>query len=134
MSIVIGALLLGVAVGAFLLQRLYGGATPAWAFFLWGLLVLLLAQVANVSAIVLIQILNSRSSFSFLPLRDYALFVESVSPVGGAGGTVSLKLERLAIVDRWLGPPMCALCTAIRRVGTLFRAKAHSLPWSASCF
>lgn len=67
--------LLGAVVGVRLATDL---AIPGWATFAGGLLLLLLAQVLTVSFTAVLFLLTSRNSLSFLPLRDFRMFVSSV--------------------------------------------------------
>jgi hypothetical protein len=76
-----GALTLGliaVVVGVGLATDL---AIPGWATYATGLLLLLLVQCAIASFMAVLFILTTRNNLSFLPLRDYRHFVESVEPV-----------------------------------------------------
>ena len=52
-------------------------AIPGWATYTGGLLLLALMQVSLVGFIITFAILSNRSAFTFMPLRDYQLFVKS---------------------------------------------------------
>lgn len=51
-------------------------AIPGWATFSSGLLLILFLQISATTASFLFYVLNNRNSSSFVPLRDYSLFIE----------------------------------------------------------
>jgi hypothetical protein len=56
-------------------------AIPGWATYTVGILLLLLLQMAVAGFLVSLGILANRSSFTFVPLRDYTYFVQSYEAV-----------------------------------------------------
>lgn len=52
-------------------------AIPGWATFSSGLLLVLFLQISATTASFLFYVLNNRNTSSFVPLRDYSLFVKS---------------------------------------------------------
>lgn len=61
-------------------------AIPGWALFTAGFLTILLVQVITASSGIVLHVLNRRDSASFLPVRDYAFFVERVRTLEPADG------------------------------------------------
>jgi hypothetical protein len=80
-STALGAVTMGLIAAVFVLRVATDLAIPGWATYATGLLLLLLAQCAIASFLAVLFILTSRNSLSFLPLRDYGHFVESVEVV-----------------------------------------------------
>jgi len=56
-------------------------AIPGWATYTVGILFVILLQVMLVSLLFVFSILASRAGLTFVPLRDYHLFVKRVVPV-----------------------------------------------------
>jgi glycosyltransferase involved in cell wall biosynthesis len=78
---VLAGLLLATVVAIRLATNL---AIPGWASILGGILLLLLLQLLCASAPFIFIILHGRGSASFLPARDYALFIDEVIPMWGS--------------------------------------------------
>lgn len=76
-----GALTLGLIAAILVLGLATNLVIPGWATYATGLLLLLLAQFAIASFMAVLFILTTRNNLSFLPLRDYRHFVESVEEV-----------------------------------------------------
>ncbi len=57
---------------------------PGWTTLAIGLLVVLIAQLLTTSLAVIVTVMMNRSSLGFLPLRDYAYFVEKYNVFFGA--------------------------------------------------
>jgi len=70
--IVFASLLITVVAGIKFLTVL---AIPGWATYTCGMLSLLIGQAALASLFFIFLILNSRSSYAFIPLRDHTYFV-----------------------------------------------------------
>jgi hypothetical protein len=74
----------GTLIGAVLAIRfLTTWAIPGWATTATGFLAMLLIQAASLAVVFAFLVLHGRSQPSFLPLRDYALFIralETASP------------------------------------------------------
>ena len=60
-------------------------AIPGWATYSSGLLFVISAQMLIVAFVGAFFILNSRNNLSFVPVRDYRLFVDAVRRVHPAG-------------------------------------------------
>jgi glycosyltransferase involved in cell wall biosynthesis len=56
-------------------------AIPGWATYSSGLLVVISSQILTVAFVVAFFILSSRNNLSFVPLRDYKLFVKTLDRV-----------------------------------------------------
>ena len=76
-----GALTVGLIAAVIVLSLATNLAIPGWATYTTGLLLLLLAQFAIASFMAVLFVLTTRNNLSFLPLRDYPHFVESVEEV-----------------------------------------------------
>ena len=51
-------------------------AIPGWATYTVGVLVIVLGQLVAIASMFCFIVLSQRSQFGFLPIRDYALFVD----------------------------------------------------------
>jgi hypothetical protein len=70
-----------------------GWTPPAWAYHLLGLLAVLLTQCLLLGVVFVMVVLGGRQANGFLPVRDYALFVDgcqSLYPPTPAEGTRSV--------------------------------------------
>jgi len=76
-----GALTAGLIAVVIVLRLATDLAIPGWATYATGLLLLLLAQFAIASFMAVLFILTTRNNLSFLPLRDFRHFVESVEEI-----------------------------------------------------
>ena len=79
-AVCVNVLLIGVVVYVRLATEL---AIPGWATYTTGLLILLLTQILMNCLVITFMPLQSRSSASVIPLRDYRPFVmdsERISP------------------------------------------------------
>lgn len=65
----------GVMLGTFVAQFYSKTATPIWALYGWGLLLLLVLLAVGSFSLVL-NLLSQRNSLNFLPIRDYRFFVD----------------------------------------------------------
>lgn len=61
-------------------------AVPGWATFTGLLLLILSSQILSFSASVLIHVLSSRATATFLPIRDYAFYIKEVEEIACGGG------------------------------------------------
>lgn len=70
------------ALVAVILIRLFTDlAVPGWATFSSGLLLVLSLQILATTASFLFFVLNNRNLSSFIPLRDFSLFIERVKRI-----------------------------------------------------
>jgi glycosyltransferase involved in cell wall biosynthesis len=67
----------GVLGGAFVAQFYSKTATPLWALYGWGLLLLLVLLAVGSFSLVL-NLLSQRNSLNFLPIRDYRYFIDRI--------------------------------------------------------
>jgi len=72
----INALLIFFLFLVFILRIFTDLAIPGWATFSSGLLLVLFLLISATTASFLFYVLNNRKTFSFLPLRDYSLYIE----------------------------------------------------------
>ena len=78
-------LALALAVAAVLGVRISTNlAIPAWVTFAGGLLLLLMLQFVSMSFSLLLLMINTRLNMTFVPARDYRIFVDSVRPLWSA--------------------------------------------------
>jgi glycosyltransferase involved in cell wall biosynthesis len=54
---------------------------PGWAAFAFGVLLLLLGQLATISASICLIVLSQRNNFGFLPVKIYSQFVDHVKTI-----------------------------------------------------
>ena len=78
--VVAAAVLLPVA-GALGWRILAGQSVPAWAAIAAGTLAIVLSQALTASLMFVFLVLSGRAGTSFIPIRDYALFVAAVDRV-----------------------------------------------------
>jgi hypothetical protein len=79
---IISALLFASGVVPLLATRLVADVVmPVWVLYVSGLLLLLLFQAISISLLLVWLLLNTRASTTFVPLRDYTYFVQSVTKV-----------------------------------------------------
>lgn len=74
----INVLLILTLVTIFLLRFFTDLAIPGWATFSSGLLLILFLQITATTASFLFYILTNRNISSFIPLRDYSLYIENI--------------------------------------------------------
>ncbi|HWP04400.1 MAG TPA: glycosyltransferase [Polyangiaceae bacterium] len=60
-------------------------AIPGWATYTAGLLLVLSIQVASVAFSLVLSLISTRTSATFLPCRDYSIFVSGTLPLGARG-------------------------------------------------
>jgi glycosyltransferase involved in cell wall biosynthesis len=72
----INALLVCFFFLVFIMRVFTDLAIPGWATFSSGLLLVLFLQIMATTASFLFYVLNNRNASSFIPLRDYSLFIE----------------------------------------------------------
>lgn len=57
-------------------------AIPGWATYSGGLVLVLAIQVASVAFSLVLSLISSRTAATFIPCRDYAVFVAGTLPLG----------------------------------------------------
>jgi hypothetical protein len=82
-------------------MRLFAGmAVPGWAPVVFGLALVLLGQLLTTTLSFLLFVLGGRNTATFLPLRQYADYVEEVRTVSrNSGATVPLLSGSAAADD-----------------------------------
>jgi polyisoprenyl-phosphate glycosyltransferase len=61
-------------------------AIPGWATYSMGILTVLFWMVLMMMFVLVFVVLGDRNTLSFLPKRDYSLFINEVRPhIGGPG-------------------------------------------------
>ena len=78
---IINLLLIVTLTIVFLIKFTTDLAIPGWATYTSGLLLVMLIQILSTSASFLFFVLNNRNASSFLPLRDYSLFIKKIKRV-----------------------------------------------------
>jgi polyisoprenyl-phosphate glycosyltransferase len=68
-------------------------AIPGWATLTVGILVVLFTQVLALSLIFAFMIQSARAATSFVPVRDYDVFVETLTCLWARGGREKLSIE-----------------------------------------
>jgi polyisoprenyl-phosphate glycosyltransferase len=77
-----GSLLAGLGIVVVVMIRLFTErAIPGWATYATGMLVVIAIQMITIAAGFTFFVLSNRTVLGFVPLRDYALFVESAVDV-----------------------------------------------------
>ena len=71
-------LLFVTLVAIFGIRLLTDRAIPGWATYATGLVLILLVQLLAVSFSLVFSLISNRTSMTFLPVRDYALFVNKL--------------------------------------------------------
>jgi hypothetical protein len=72
-----GSLLAGLGIALVVMIRLFTDrAIPGWATYATGTLAIIAIQMITISASFTFYVLSNRTNLSFIPLRDYSLFVE----------------------------------------------------------
>jgi glycosyltransferase involved in cell wall biosynthesis len=72
-----GALLAGLGIAVVVMIRFFTDrAIPGWATYATGTLAIIAFQMITIAASFTFYVLSNRTSLSFIPLRDYSLFVE----------------------------------------------------------
>jgi hypothetical protein len=84
--ILIFTVALAVALGFLIVVTLWlkmtaAVAVPGWATSTIGILFLLILQISVVAVLFIFRLLAGRADVSFIPVRDYALFVKGVRQV-----------------------------------------------------
>jgi hypothetical protein len=78
-----GVALLTIALGIVVTIRFATAlAIPGWATYTAGLLVVLAIQTASVAFSLVLSLISGRTASTFIPCRDYAVFVAGVLPLG----------------------------------------------------
>jgi glycosyltransferase involved in cell wall biosynthesis len=75
---IINSSLIAILAVVFVIRFFSDLAIPGWATFSSGLLLILFLQVLTTTIGFLLSILNNRNTASFIPLRDYALFIHKL--------------------------------------------------------
>lgn len=78
---VINISLVAILTAVFIIRFFSDLAIPGWATFSSGLLLILFLQVLTTTIGFLLFILNNRNTASFIPLRDYDLFIQRLEPI-----------------------------------------------------
>lgn len=77
-----GSLLAGAGVFLAIAVRLFTNqAIPGWATYVTGILAIIMIQFITIAASFTFFMLSSRSNLGFVPLRDYALFVQEAADI-----------------------------------------------------
>lgn len=74
----INLLLILFLLAVFILRIFTDLAIPGWATFSSGLLLILFLQISATTASFLFYVLTNRNLSSFIPLRDYSLFIDKI--------------------------------------------------------
>jgi hypothetical protein len=64
-------------------------AIPGWASYIVGIMLILFVQAIMAAFVFSFAILGSRHGTTFLPRRDYFIFIESIWNCDGSGESVS---------------------------------------------
>lgn len=79
---IIGSLLASAGIVAVIAIRIFTShAIPGWATYSIGVLAIILIQCITMAASFTFSFLASRINLSFVPLRDYALFIDRIEDV-----------------------------------------------------
>ena len=85
----LGASLLVLLLGTVVAIRLWTNkAIPGWATYTAGLILLLALQLVGMSFNLVFLLISNRSQMTFVPMRDYAVFVEKVVPLHVEAGSL----------------------------------------------
>ena len=77
-----GSLLAGAGVFLVIVLRLFTNqAIPGWATYATGILAIIMIQFITIAASFTFFMLSSRTNLGFVPLRDYALFVQVAADI-----------------------------------------------------
>ncbi len=77
-----GSFVAGLGILAIIMVRLFTEkAIPGWATYSTGILAVILIQFVTIAISFTFTILSSRINFSFVPLRDYEIFVADVQDI-----------------------------------------------------
>lgn len=72
-------------------------AIPGWAMIVTGIALIMLSQAGLLALIFIFMIQRSRAAPSFIPARDYEIFVESFTPARSAESSPATRGERVRI-------------------------------------
>ena len=79
MSNVVGLIVLLIALTTIFGIRLWTPlAIPGWATYTTGLAMILLVQLLGITFSLVFSLISNRTTMSFIPVRDYAVFVEKL--------------------------------------------------------
>lgn len=85
----LGACLLTLLLGAVIAIRLWTKkAIPGWATYTAGLILLLALQLAGMSFTLVFLLISNRNKMTFVPIRDYSVFVKNVVPLRVEAGSL----------------------------------------------
>jgi hypothetical protein len=77
-----GSLIVGFGILTVILVRFFTDmAIPGWATYATGILAIILIQFITIAISFTFTIFASRSSFSFVPIRDYVAFVAEAQDI-----------------------------------------------------
>ena len=74
----INLILIFFLLAVFILRIFTSMAIPGWATFSSGLLLILFLQISATAASFLFYVLTNRNLSSFIPLRDYSLYIDKI--------------------------------------------------------
>ena len=81
-----GSLMAAVGIVAVIVLRIFSNrAVPGWATYFIGALAIILIQFVTLALGFTFTFLSNRINLSFVPLRDYELFIAGVQDVWQAG-------------------------------------------------
>src|SRR5262249_46525545 len=83
---VVGLTVLLIAMTAIFLIRLWTPlAIPGWATYTAGLVMVLLVQLLGIAFSLVFSLISNRTTMLFVPVRDYAVFVEKLETLPDLG-------------------------------------------------
>jgi polyisoprenyl-phosphate glycosyltransferase len=89
MTIVLACLTLGGMIAAVIVRLTTNMAIPGWASYIVGIMLILFVQAIMAAFVFSFAILGSRHGTTFLPRRDYFIFIESIWKCDRSGESVS---------------------------------------------
>jgi polyisoprenyl-phosphate glycosyltransferase len=89
MAIVLACLTLGGMIAAVVVRLTTNMAVPGWASYIVGIMLILFVQAIMAAFVFSFAILGSRHGTTFLPRRDYSIFIESIWNSYGSEQSVS---------------------------------------------
>jgi polyisoprenyl-phosphate glycosyltransferase len=89
MTIVLACLTLGGMIAAVIVRLTTNMAIPGWASYIVGIMLILFVQAIMAAFVFSFAILGSRHGTTFLPRRDYSIFIESIWNCDGSGESAS---------------------------------------------
>ena len=89
MAIVLACLTLGGMMGAVIVRVATNLAIPGWASYVVGIMLVLFVQAIMAAFVFSFVILGSRHGTTFLPRRDYSIYIGSIWNSYGSGQSMS---------------------------------------------